>query len=197
MWKACHPTVGWWSRVELNPLGPLLVRRQWSLMLEVFKTWLDSLSHLRVRAPDVVWSCGWKEPSHFWCQTELVLVWTESIRIGYILVLDNQGVYTGKGHVERDPPHPASLMLAISVDASPLMKPIIASSWLPFFPAHFLHYFLSLYLFLFHGLTISSFTPVFSTVHQHHASFYFRWQQPLFPPLLSMATNFPLLHLFP
>ena len=52
-------------------------------------------------------------------------------------------------------------------------------------------------LFISFFLALSSLTPISSTVHRYHASFYLRRRrQPPFPLSLPMATDIPLLHLF-
>ena len=76
-------------------------------MSEVLKTSLDRSSHLRVlwaQTVDSVWSCGRKEPSHFWSQAKVVLVYTEWSQTSYILVLNGQGVLSLKGTCGGEPP---------------------------------------------------------------------------------------------
>ena len=83
-----------------SPVNRLNIRQEWSLMLEVFKIWLDNPSCLGVRTPNAVRPCGGKNPSTFGARR--ILSWFDrTIQMSYILV--GHCVWGGKEHVKGPP----------------------------------------------------------------------------------------------
>ena len=95
-------------------------------MSEILRTWLDGFARLIGPVGSIclfhlalqinlkcqsawsvysIWHCGRRKTSHFWCQTELILVQTKWPQTGYMFVLDSQRVLSLEMTSGGKPPH--------------------------------------------------------------------------------------------
>ena len=91
-------------------INRLNVRREWSRILEVFKTWLNNPSRLGIQTHNVVWPVG-RGTFSLLVLDGICLGPNETFWLDYMLVLNGQSVRIGKGHVEGTPTLLSSMWL--------------------------------------------------------------------------------------